>query len=95
MGIFLKTLKRHSASRRVPQQAFQLVTLVRWDLGVRMERKPVDTGTAGARQRITAKRTLREFWEQPGHQDAEQPLKAWYAEVQRAAWRTPADVKTK
>jgi hypothetical protein len=50
MGIFRKTLKRHSASRRVPQQAFQLVTPMRWDLGVRMERTPVDTGTAGARQ---------------------------------------------
>ena len=35
--------------------------------------------------RIIAKRTLREFWEQPGHQDAKQPLKAWYA----------ADVKAK
>ena len=45
--------------------------------------------------RIIAKRTLREFWERPGHQEAEQPLKAWYAEVRRAAWRTPADVKAK
>src|SRR5713226_6445665 len=50
MGIFLKTLQRHGASRCVPQQAFQLVTPMRWDLSVRMERKPVDTGTAGARQ---------------------------------------------
>ncbi len=50
MGIFRKTLQRHGASRHVPQQAFQLVTPMRWDLGVRMERKPVDTGTAGARQ---------------------------------------------
>ena len=39
--------------------------------------------------RITAKRTLREFWEQPGRQEAEQPLKAWYTEVRKAAWRTP------
>ena len=30
------------------KQAFQLVTPMRWELGVRMERKPVDTGTAGA-----------------------------------------------
>jgi len=50
MSIFRKTLQRHGASRHVPQQAFQLVTPRRWDLGVRMERKPVDTGTAGARQ---------------------------------------------
>ena len=44
---------------------------------------------------VIAKRTLRECWKQPGHQDAEQPLKVWYAEVRRAAWRTPADVKAK
>jgi mRNA interferase HigB len=44
---------------------------------------------------VIAKRTLRECWKQPGHQDADQPLKAWYAEGGRAAWRTPADVKAK
>lgn len=44
--------------------------------------------------RIIAKRTLREFWEQPGCRDAEQPLKAWYGEVLKAIWRTPADIKT-
>ena len=44
--------------------------------------------------RIIAQRTLREFWKQPGHRDAEQPLKAWYAEARNAAWRTPADIKT-
>jgi mRNA interferase HigB len=43
--------------------------------------------------RIIAKRTLREFWEQPEHRDAEQPLKTWHSEVRKAAWRTPADVK--
>ena len=43
--------------------------------------------------RIIAKGTLREFWEEPAHRDAEQPLKAWYAEAKNAAWRTPADVK--
>lgn len=43
--------------------------------------------------RIVAKRTLREFWEQPGYQDAEQPLKTWYSETSKATWRTPADVK--
>jgi mRNA interferase HigB len=45
--------------------------------------------------RIIALRTLREFWEQPGRGDAEQPLKAWYAEAKDAAWRTPADVRAK
>jgi mRNA interferase HigB len=43
--------------------------------------------------RIIARRTLREFWENPTHQDAEQPLKAWYAEARNATWRTPAEVK--
>jgi len=47
-GIFLKTLKRHGASCGVPNQALQLVAPVRWDLGVGVERKPVDTGTAGS-----------------------------------------------
>lgn len=41
--------------------------------------------------RIIARRTLREFWEQ--HRDAEQPLKAWYAEVAAAVWDTPQTIK--
>ncbi|MEA3342008.1 MAG: type II toxin-antitoxin system HigB family toxin [Chloroflexota bacterium] len=45
--------------------------------------------------RIIAKRTLREFWENPDYHDAEQPLKAWYAEAAHADWRTPVDVKEK
>jgi mRNA interferase HigB len=43
--------------------------------------------------RIIARKALREFWEQLAHRDAEQPLKAWYAEAKSATWRTPADVK--
>lgn len=43
--------------------------------------------------RIIARRALREFCEERSHRDAEQPLRAWFAEVRRAAWRTPADVK--
>jgi mRNA interferase HigB len=27
------------------------------------------------------------------HRDAEQPLRAWFAEARRAVWRTPADIK--
>ena len=42
--------------------------------------------------RIIARKTLRDFWE-AGHADAEQPLKAWFAEVSRARWSTMADVK--
>ena len=45
--------------------------------------------------RIVAKRTLREFWEKPAHRDAEQSLRAWYAEAKNATWRTPADIKAR
>ena len=41
--------------------------------------------------RIIARRTLREFWEL--HADAEQPLKAWFAEASSASWETPQAVK--
>jgi mRNA interferase HigB len=43
--------------------------------------------------RIIAKKTLREFWEQPQYRDAEQPLKAWYKVTEAADWATPADVR--
>lgn len=41
--------------------------------------------------RIIARRTLREFWEK--HGDAEQPLKAWFAETSSASWETPQTIK--
>lgn len=41
--------------------------------------------------RIISRRALREFWAK--HPDAEQPLRAWYANVKRADWKTPSDVK--
>ena len=44
--------------------------------------------------RIIAKKTLREFWEQPQHRDAEQPLQAWFKVASAADWSTPAAVKT-
>jgi mRNA interferase HigB len=43
--------------------------------------------------RIISRRTLREFWGRQGRRDSEVPLRAWFAEVRLAAWRTPADVK--
>jgi mRNA interferase HigB len=43
--------------------------------------------------RIISRSTLRAFWERPGHQDAEQPLNAWFREVSRADWASPSDVK--
>lgn len=30
-----------------------------------------------------------------GREDSEEPLKAWFAEAQVAAWRHPTDIKTK
>lgn len=43
--------------------------------------------------RIIAKRTLRKFWER--HANAEDPLLAWYREVLKEDWDTPAKVKEK
>ena len=43
--------------------------------------------------RIIAKRTLREFWER--YPNAEEPLLAWYREVEQEDWNTPAQVKAK
>ena len=43
--------------------------------------------------RIIARRTLREFWEKPAHAEAEPPLKAWFREVARSDWNSPAAVK--
>lgn len=41
--------------------------------------------------KIVAIKTLREFWER--HPAAEQPLKTWADDVNRASWATPADIK--
>lgn len=41
--------------------------------------------------RIIAKSTLRNFW--IIHQDAEQPLRAWYHEAKKAEWNTFQDIK--
>jgi mRNA interferase HigB len=43
--------------------------------------------------RIIAKKRLREFWEE--YPDAQEPLLAWYREVQQEDWATPAKVKQK
>jgi mRNA interferase HigB len=42
--------------------------------------------------RIISRRRLVEFWEY--HPDAEQPLRAWYAETKKANWKSPAEIKT-
>ena len=43
--------------------------------------------------RVIAKSTLRAFWKR--FPDAEGPLLAWFREVQKEHWSTPADVKRK
>jgi mRNA interferase HigB len=43
--------------------------------------------------RIIAKSTLRAFW--AAHPDAEEPLLAWYREVEKEDWSEPAQVKEK
>jgi mRNA interferase HigB len=40
---------------------------------------------------IIAKRTLKQFWDI--HNQAQAPLRAWYATVSRADWAGPAEVK--
>ena len=41
--------------------------------------------------RIISRRHLVKFWEL--HPDAEQPLRAWYAEAKKANWNSPAEIK--
>jgi len=43
--------------------------------------------------RITSVGTLKAFWEQPTHRDAEQPLRAWMKVVRAARWTNPPAVK--
>ena len=43
--------------------------------------------------RIIATSTLRVFWEE--YPDAEEPLQAWYREVQKEQWCNPAALKEK
>ncbi|RJR41631.1 MAG: type II toxin-antitoxin system HigB family toxin [Deltaproteobacteria bacterium] len=40
---------------------------------------------------VISRKTLKEFWER--HPAAEQALRAWYADVKQAAWKSPADIK--
>ncbi|NVJ69058.1 MAG: type II toxin-antitoxin system HigB family toxin [Alphaproteobacteria bacterium] len=43
--------------------------------------------------RVISRKKLKEFWEQPEYQDAEQPLKSWYTEASKAEWNSPAEIK--
>lgn len=40
---------------------------------------------------VIARKALKDFWER--HSDAEQPLRAWFAETTSSIWRHPADIK--
>lgn len=40
--------------------------------------------------RVIAKKILREFWQK--HEDAEQALKSWYQEAEKASWQSPREI---
>lgn len=46
--------------------------------------------------RVISKSRLKQFWEMPGHENAEGPLRAWYTHVNShtVAWHSWADVKS-
>jgi hypothetical protein len=54
VGVVLETLQGHGTASRIPEQALQLVAPMGGDLGVGVERKAVDAGTAcpGERGRL-------------------------------------------
>ena len=43
--------------------------------------------------RVISKKTLRAFYQLPEYRDSQGPLEAWHAEVRKASWKTPHDVK--
>ncbi|MHB8887113.1 MAG: type II toxin-antitoxin system HigB family toxin [Methylovirgula sp.] len=45
--------------------------------------------------RVITKGALQAYWARRGREDAEEPLKSWYAEARKAAWKTPDDIKAK
>src|ERR1700761_1100359 len=45
--------------------------------------------------RVITRGALQAYWVQPGREDAEEPLRAWYAEEKSAAWKSPADIKAR
>ena len=47
----------------------------------------------GMAMHVITKGTLQAYWERPGREDAEEPLKAWYAEAKAATWTTSTDIK--
>ena len=47
------------------------------------------------RMRIIARAMLRNFWQQPKYNEAEQALRAWFDEVKHEDWKSPQDIKQK
>lgn len=45
--------------------------------------------------RVITKGRLQAYWGRRGRGDAEEPLKAWFAEARAAKWTAPADIKAK
>lgn len=43
--------------------------------------------------RIVSHKTLKEFYEQPGHEDAKVPLEHWYHTAEDANWKNFAEMK--
>ena len=41
--------------------------------------------------RVISRKTLSDFWK--SNKDAEQPLRAWFHEVETASWAKPNDIK--
>ena len=42
---------------------------------------------------VIKRKTLVEFYQQPGHEDAKGALEAWYYEAKHAQWASPAEIK--
>jgi hypothetical protein len=51
VGVLRQALQGHGTTSGIPDQALQLVAPMGRDLGVGVERKAVDTGTAGTGER--------------------------------------------
>lgn len=43
--------------------------------------------------KIISRPILKRLWERAGCEDAKQPLLSWFKEVEKAKWKTAADVK--
>ena len=61
--------------------------------GARTQAARCPVGTSATGKVISISR-LRDLWE-AGHADAEQPLKAWFAEADKADWATTQDIKAR